>query len=107
MAITLLPDLNVAPPEELDSGIILGGMAAADDEADTLAQNEGDAQEAAGTTCAFAYLFFLHSSEYVNVRCTIHNHFSKLSAPTNQTCLMLLIRVCSNKTMMQKLVLIC
>ena len=42
------------PPEELDSGIILGGMAAAD----TLAQNEGDAQEAAGTTCAFAYLFF-------------------------------------------------
>ena len=46
------------PPEELDSGIILGGMAAADDEADTLAQNEGDAQEAAGTTCAFAYLFF-------------------------------------------------
>ena len=54
MAITLLPDLNVAPPEELDSGIILGGMAAAD----TLAQNKGDAQEAAGTTCAFAYLFF-------------------------------------------------
>ena len=42
------------PPEELDSGIILGGMAAAD----TLAQNKGDAQEAAGTTCAFAYLFF-------------------------------------------------
>ena len=46
------------PPEELDRGIIPGGMAAADDEADTLAQNEGDAQEAAGTTCAFAYLFF-------------------------------------------------
>jgi len=42
----------------LDTGIIPGGMAAADDEADALAQNEGDAQEAAGTTCAFAYLFF-------------------------------------------------
>jgi len=33
-------------------------MAAADDEADALARNEGDAQEAAGTTCAFSYLFF-------------------------------------------------
>ena len=32
-------------------------MAAADDEADALAQNEGDAQEAAGTTYGFAYLF--------------------------------------------------
>ena len=57
MAATLLLDLNT-PPEELDTGIIPGGMAAADDEADALAQNEGDAQEAAGTTCAFAYLFF-------------------------------------------------
>jgi len=56
MVATLLLDLNT--PEELDIGIILGGMAAADDEADALAQNEGDAQEAAGTTCAFAYLFF-------------------------------------------------
>ena len=34
--------------------IIPRGMVAAD----ALAQNEGDAQEAAGTTCAFAYLFF-------------------------------------------------
>ena len=58
MAITLLLDLNGAPPEELDSGIIPGGMAAADDEADALAHNEGNAQEAAGTFCAFLYLFF-------------------------------------------------
>ena len=58
MAITLLPDLNVAPPEELDSGIIPGGMAAADDEVDALAHNEGNAQEAAGTFCTFLYLFF-------------------------------------------------
>ena len=58
MAATLLLDLNAAPPEELDGGIIPGGMAAADDEADALAQNEGDAQESAGTTCAFTYLFF-------------------------------------------------
>ena len=57
MVATLLLDLNT-PPEELDIGIIPGGMAAVDDEADALAQNEGDAQEAAGTTCAFAYLFF-------------------------------------------------
>ena len=57
MAATLLLDLNT-PPEELDIGIIPGGMAATDDEADALAQNEGDAQEAAGTTCAFVYLFF-------------------------------------------------
>jgi len=53
MAATLLLDLNT-PPEELDIGIIPGGMAAAD----ALAQIEGDAQEAASTTCAFAYLFF-------------------------------------------------
>ena len=65
MAITLLPDLNVAPPEELDSGIIPGGMAAADDEADALAQNEGDAQEAAGTTYGFAYLFRIY-------KCVLH-----------------------------------
>ena len=53
MAATLLLDLNT-PPEELDIGIIPRGMAAAEDEADALAQNEGDAQEAASTTCAFA-----------------------------------------------------
>ena len=57
MVATLLLDLNT-PPEELDIGIIPGGMAAADDEADALAQNEGDAQEATSTACAFAYLFF-------------------------------------------------
>lgn len=55
---SFLLDLNTPPPEELDSGLIPGGMAAANDEADALAQNEGDAQEATGTTCAFAYLFF-------------------------------------------------
>jgi len=55
---SFLLDLNAPPPEELDSGLIPGGMAAANDEADALAQNEGDAQEATGTTCAFAYLFF-------------------------------------------------
>ena len=52
-------------PEELDSGIIPGGMAAADDEADALAQNEGDAQEVAGTTYGFAYLFVI-------CKCVLH-----------------------------------
>ena len=56
---TLLLDLNAALPEELDGGIIPGGMAKADDEADALAQNAGNAREATGTTCAFASLFFL------------------------------------------------
>ena len=46
------------PPEELDRGIIPGGMAAADDEADALAHNEGNAQEATSTFCTFLYLFF-------------------------------------------------
>jgi len=68
MVATLLLDLNT--PEELDIGIILGGMAAADDEADALAQNEGDAQEAASTTCAFAYLSF-PSFKWI-CKCVLH-----------------------------------
>ena len=46
--------------------IIPRGMVAAD----ALAQNEGDAQEATSTACAFAYLFF-PSSKWI-CKCVMH-----------------------------------